>query len=246
MNFDLVEKKVLVTGASGEIGASIARAFHAKGCTLTVSGTRRDRLESLATELGSRCHIVSCDLQNEKMIEELPKETLSIMGHIDILINNAGITKDGLLMRMSNDDWNSVISINLNASMYLIRSVLRVMLKSRWGRIINIGSVVGTSGNAGQVNYAASKAGLIGMTKSVAQEVATRGVTVNCVSPGFVKSAMTDKLSEEQKDRILSSVPMGRMGNANEIAAAILFLASEEASYITGQTIHVNGGMVMV
>jgi 3-oxoacyl-[acyl-carrier protein] reductase len=244
--FDLTGKTALVTGASGGIGAEIARALHAAGATVGLSGTRTGPLEALAAELGGRAHVLPCNLSVAEEVEGLVKRATEAMGSVDILVNNAGITRDGLAMRMSDEDWSSVIDVNLTATFRLCRAAIRGMMKARWGRIVNISSVVGTTGNAGQVNYAAAKAGMVGMSKSLAAEVASRGITVNCVAPGFITTAMTDKLNEEQKARILTAVPAGRMGEAAEIAAAVLFLSAPEAGYVTGATLHVNGGMDMV
>ena len=244
--FDLTGKTALVTGASGGIGADIARALHAAGATVGLSGTRTGPLEALAAELGTRAHVLPCNLSNPEDVESLVKRGVEAMGSLDILVNNAGITKDGLAMRMSDEDWQSVIDVNLTATFRLCRAAIRGMMKARWGRIINISSVVGTTGNAGQVNYAASKAGMVGLSKSLAAEVASRGITVNCVAPGFIETAMTDKLNDQQRAGILTAVPAGRMGTPAEIAAAVLYLASAEAGYVTGATLHVNGGMAMV
>ena len=244
--FDLTGKTALVTGASGGIGADIARALHKAGATVGLSGTRTAPLEALAAELGSRAHVLPCNLSDPASVEGLIKQATEAMGSVDILVNNAGITKDGLAMRMSDEDWQSVIDINLTATFRLCRAAIRGMMKARWGRIVNISSVVGQTGNAGQVNYAASKAGMVGLSKSLAAEVASRGITVNCVAPGFIETAMTDKLNDQQKAGILTAVPAGRMGTASEIAAAVLYLASQEAGYVTGATLHVNGGMSMV
>lgn len=244
--FDLTGKTALVTGASGGIGADIARVLHGAGATVGLSGTRVEPLEALAAELGSRAHVLPCNLSNAEDVEGLVKRAAEAMGSVDILVNNAGITRDGLAMRMSDDDWHSVIDVNLTAAFRLCRAAIRGMMKARWGRIINISSVVGRAGNAGQANYAASKGGLVAMSKSLAEEVASRGITVNCVAPGFIETAMTDKLNEAQRATILASVPAGRMGTPQEIAAAVLFLASSEAAYVTGATLHVNGGMDMV
>ncbi len=244
--FDLTGKSALVTGASGGIGADIARALHAAGATVGLSGTRIEPLEALAAELGERAHVLPCNLSNPEDVETLVKRAAEAMGAVDILVNNAGITRDGLAMRMSDDDWQSVIDVNLTAPFRLSRAAIRGMMKARWGRIINISSVVGRAGNAGQANYAASKGGLVALSKSLAEEVASRGITVNCVAPGFIETAMTDKLNEAQRDTILASVPAGRMGTPQEIAAAVLYLASQEAAYVTGATLHVNGGMDMV
>lgn len=244
--FDLTGKAALVTGASGGIGAEIARALHAAGATVGLSGTRVEPLEALAAELGSRAHVLPCNLSVAEEVEGLVKRAAEAMGAVDILVNNAGITRDGLVMRMSDEDWASVIDVNLTSTFRLCRAAVRGMMKARWGRIVNIGSVVGTTGNGGQVNYAASKAGLLGLSKSLAAEVASRGITVNVVAPGFIATAMTDKLNEDQKSKILTAVPAGRMGEPVEIAAAVLYLASQEAAYVTGATLHVNGGMDMV
>ena len=244
--FDLSGKNALVTGASGGIGGEIARALHKAGATVTLSGTRLAPLEALAAELGDRVHVVTCDLSDAASVEALPKAAAEKMGAVDVLVNNAGITRDNLFMRMSDDEWQSVLDVNLTSTFRLCRGVLRGMMKARWGRIVNISSVVGATGNPGQGNYAASKAGMVGMSKSLAAEVASRGITVNCVAPGFITTAMTEKLNEEQKARILTQVPAGRMGEVGEIAAAVLYLASPEAGYVTGTTLHVNGGMAML
>jgi 3-oxoacyl-[acyl-carrier protein] reductase len=243
--FDLTGKAALVTGASGGIGGAIARALHGQGAAVALSGTRTGPLEALAADLAERAHVLPCDLSDAQAVEALPKRAAELMGSVDILVNNAGITRDQLFMRMSDADWLAVLEVNLTSVMRLSRGVLRGMMKVRWGRIVNISSVVGVTGNAGQANYAASKAGVIGMSKSLAAEVASRGITVNCVAPGFIATAMTDKLTEEQKARINTQIPAGRMGTADEIAAAALYLASDEAGYVTGQTLHVNGGMAM-
>ncbi|MBK5928737.1 3-oxoacyl-[acyl-carrier-protein] reductase [Rhodobaculum claviforme] len=244
--FDLTGKGALITGASGGIGAAVARALHGAGASVALSGTRQAPLEALAADLGARAHVVACDLSDTAAIEALPKRAAEALGGVDILINNAGITRDGLFMRMSDDDWQAVIDVNLTAAFRLSRGVLRGMMKARWGRIVNVTSVVGATGNAGQGNYAAAKAGLVGMSKSLAAEVASRGVTVNCIAPGFIETAMTDKLTDDQKGRILGQIPTGRMGTPEEIAAAALYLASAEAGYVTGATLHVNGGMAML
>ncbi len=244
--FDLTGKTALVTGASGGIGAEIARMLHAQGATVGLSGTRVDPLNALAETLGDRTHVLPCNLGDATAVEALPKQAAEAMGGVDILINNAGITRDGLLLRMSDDDWNSVLDINLTATMRLCRGVLRGMMKARWGRIVNISSIVGNTGNPGQTNYAASKAGMVGLSKSLAAEVASRGITVNCVAPGFITTAMTDKLNDAQKTELLTQVPAGRMGEVGEIGAAVLYLASIEAGYVTGATLHVNGGMAML
>ena len=244
--FDLTGKTALVTGASGGIGADIARALHAAGAVVGLSGTRVAPLEALAAELGERAHVLACNLSEPEEVEGLIKRATEAMGSVDVLVNNAGITRDGLMMRMSDEDWQSVIDVNLTATFRLCRAAIRGMMTARWGRIVNISSVVGTTGNPGQVNYAAAKAGMVGLSKSLAAEVASRGITVNCVAPGFIETAMTDKLNEQQKAGILTVVPAGRMGRPDEIAAAVLYLASPEAGYVTGATLHVNGGMAMI
>ncbi len=244
--FDLTGKTALVTGASGGIGAEIARALHQAGATVGLSGTRVAPLEALAAELGERAHVLACNLSVAEEVEGLVKRGVEALGSVDILVNNAGITRDGLAMRMSDDDWASVIDVNLTATFRLCRAAIRGMMKARHGRIINISSVVGTTGNPGQANYCASKAGMVGMSKALAAEVASRGITVNCVAPGFIETAMTDKLNETQKGGILSAVPAGRMGRPAEIAGAVVYLASDEAGYVTGATLHVNGGMAMI
>lgn len=243
---DLTGKSALVTGASGGIGAAIARSLHAAGATVGLSGTREAPLEALAAELGERAHVLPCNLSDAEAVEALPKSAIAAMGSCDILVNNAGITRDQLFMRMSDDDWASVLDVNLTATMRLCRGVLRGMMKARWGRIVNISSVVGATGNPGQGNYAASKAGMVGMSKSLAYEVASRGITVNAVAPGFIATAMTDKLTEDQQSAILQQIPSGRMGTPEEIASATLYLASPEAGYVTGTVLHVNGGMAML
>jgi len=244
--FDLTGKAALVTGASGGIGGEIARALHGAGAVVALSGTRAGPLEALAADLGERAHVLPCNLSDAEAVEALPKQAAAAMGGVDILVNNAGITRDNLFMRMSDEEWQSVLDVNLTATFRLCRGVLRGMMKARWGRIVNISSVVGATGNPGQGNYAASKAGMVGMSKSLAYEVASRGITVNCVAPGFVTTAMTDKLSDDQKAAILKQVPAGRMGEAAEIGAAVLYLSSPAAGYVTGATLHVNGGMAML
>ncbi|MBW7922759.1 MAG: 3-oxoacyl-[acyl-carrier-protein] reductase [Rubellimicrobium sp.] len=244
--FDLTGKHALVTGASGGIGGAIARALHGAGATVALSGTREGPLRDLAAELGARAHVLPCDLSDAAAVDALPGAAAAATGGIDILVNNAGITRDQLFMRMSDDDWNTVLAVNLTAAMRLSRAAIRPMMKARWGRIVNISSIVGATGNAGQANYAAAKAGLVGMTRAVAAEVASRGITANCVAPGFIATAMTDKLNEAQQAAILGQIPMGRMGTADEIAAAVLYLASPEAAYVTGTVLHVNGGMAML
>ncbi|MDG1207719.1 MAG: 3-oxoacyl-[acyl-carrier-protein] reductase [Paracoccaceae bacterium] len=244
--FDLTGKNALVTGASGGIGGEIARQLHAQGASVALSGTRTEPLEALAAELGDRAHVTPCNLSDADAVDALPKQAAEAMGSVDILVNNAGLTRDNLFMRMSADEWEQVINVNLTASFRLSKGVLRGMMKARWGRIIGVTSIVGVTGNPGQGNYAASKAGMIGMTKSLAAEVASRGVTANCIAPGFIKTAMTDALNEDQHAKLLPSIPAGRMGEASEIAAAAVYLASAEAAYVTGQTLHVNGGMAMI
>ncbi len=244
--FDLRDKTALVTGASGGIGGAIARALHAQGAIVALSGTRVAPLEALAGALGARAHVLPCDLSDAAAVDALPKAAAEAMGGLEILVNNAGITRDTLMMRLSDADWDAVIAVNLTATMRLCRGALRGMMKARAGRIVNISSVVGVTGNPGQANYVASKAGVIGMSKALAAEVASRGITVNCVAPGFIESAMTDKLTDEQKARILGQIPAGRMGSGDEVASAVAWLASDEAAYVTGQTIHVNGGMAMI
>jgi 3-oxoacyl-[acyl-carrier protein] reductase len=244
--FDLTGKTALITGASGGIGGEIARALHAAGATVGLSGTRTEPLEALAAELGDRTHVLPCNLSDSDAVAALPKQASDAMGGVDILVNNAGITRDNLFMRMSDEEWQSVIDVNLTATFKLCKGVLRGMMKARWGRIVNISSVVGATGNPGQGNYAAAKAGMVGMSKSLAYEVASRGITVNAVAPGFIETAMTDKLTDEQKSTILTQIPSGRMGTPEEIAAAVLYLASPEAAYVTGTTLHVNGGMAML
>jgi 3-oxoacyl-[acyl-carrier protein] reductase len=244
--FDLSGRKALVTGASGSIGGGIARALHQQGATVGISGTRREALDSLAAELGERVHVLPCDLADGAAVDALVPSAEAAMGDLDILVNNAGLTRDTLFVRLTDEDWNRVIAVNLTAAFKLSRSVLMGMMRRRFGRIISVSSVVAVTGNAGQGNYAASKAGLIGMTKALAQEVASRGVTANCIAPGFVGSAMTDALNEKQKEAILSRVPAKRLGTVAEIAAAAVYLASDEAAYTTGQTLHVNGGMAMI
>ena len=244
--FDLHKKNVLITGASGGIGSVIAKTLNSAGANVALTGTRNEKLKELASELGENAHVLLCDLSDMAAVDELPKQAVEILGSVDILVNNAGITRDNLLMRMSDDEWQSVIDINMTATMKLCKSVLRGMMKARWGRIINISSVVGATGNPGQANYAASKAGMVGMSKSLAYEVASRGITVNAIAPGFITTAMTEKLNDDQKAKIMEQIPAGRMGNATEIATAALYLASEEAGYITGTTMHINGGMAML
>jgi 3-oxoacyl-[acyl-carrier protein] reductase len=244
--FDLTGQNALVTGASGGIGGAIARALHAQGASVALAGTREAALSALATELGGRAPILIADLSRPDEPERLVKEAEAALGQVDILVSNAGVTRDGLAMRMRDEDWQAVLDINLTAGFKLIRAVLRGMLRRRHGRIISITSLVGIAGNPGQANYAASKAAIIGMSKSIAAEVASRGITVNCIAPGFIATAMTERLSDEQRARGAAAVPMNRFGAPEEVAAAALYLASAEAAYVTGQTLHVNGGMVMI
>ena len=245
--FKLDGKTALVTGASGGIGEATARHLHAQGAHVVLHGTRLEKLSALADQLGERSSFVAADLSDINAVENIIPNASEVAGRsIDILVNNAGFAKDGLLMRMKNQDWQSVLDVNLTANMVLCRSAMRSMMKSKWGRIISISSIVGIIGNPGQTNYAASKAGVIGFSKSLAQEVASRGITVNVVAPGFIETPMTDSLDEKQKNNLLSQVPVGRLGSADEVASAVLFLASNEASYLTGATLHVNGGMVML
>ncbi len=244
--FSLTGKTALITGASGGIGAAIAKALHDAGATIAISGTRVEALEKVKAEVGERVHILPCNLSSAEDVEKLIPAAEAALGGLDILVNNAGITKDGLAMRMKDDDWQAVIDVNLTANFRLSRAAMKLMMKKRWGRIINITSIVGVTGNPGQANYVASKAGLIGMTKSLAQELASRNVTANCVAPGFIATPMTEVLNDKQKETILGRIPAGRMGGPADIAAAVVYLASDEAGYVTGQTLHVNGGMAMV
>ncbi len=244
--FDLSGKRALVTGASGGLGGAIVRALHARGAAVALSGTRREALDKLAGDLGERAKAFPCDLTSAAEVDALVPAVEEALGGVDILVNNAGLTKDGLFIRMSDADWDKVLAVNLTAAFHLSRAVLRGMMKRRYGRIISITSVVAATGNPGQANYIASKAGLAGMSKSLAQEVASRGITVNCVAPGFIATAMTDAMNDKQRESTLAKVPMGRLGSPAEIAAAVLFLASDEAAYVTGETIHVNGGMAMI
>ena len=243
--FDLTGKRALITGASGGIGGAIAKALHAQGAEVAVSGTKVAALEQLAAELGSRVHILPCDLGDVAATEALVPQAEAAMGEVNILVNNAGITRDGLAVRFSDEDWQKVIDVDLTAAFRLIRKALPSMMRKRWGRVISITSVVAFTGNPGQANYAAAKAGLVGMSKALAREVASRNVTVNCVAPGFVGTAMTDVLNEKQKETVLGAVPMKRLGTTAEVASAVLYLASDEAAYITGETIQVKGGMAM-
>ncbi len=244
--FDLTGKNVLITGASGGIGGEIAKVLHGAGAAVGLSGTREAPLEALAAELGERAHVLPCNLSDGTAVDALPKQAVEAMGSVDVLVNNAGITRDQIFMRMSDDEWADVINVNLTSTMRLCKGVIRGMMKSRWGRIVNVSSIVGATGNPGQANYAASKAGMVGMSKSIAYEVASRGITVNCIAPGFIATAMTDKLTDDQKDKINVQIPAGRMGTPEEIAAAALYLASDQAAYVTGTTLHVNGGMAML
>ena len=244
--FNLKGKKALVTGASGGIGGEIAKTLNEAGAEVAISGTRLESLQVLSALLDDNTQIFPCNLSDPIAIEDLLRDASEKMDGIDILVNNAGITRDNLFMRMSDEEWQTVLDINLTATMKLCKGVMRGMMKNRWGRIINISSVVGSTGNPGQANYAASKAGMVGMSKSLALEVASRGITVNIIAPGFIETPMTDKLNEDQKTNILTQVPVGRMGTATEIASAALYLASSEASYLTGATLHINGGMAMI
>jgi 3-oxoacyl-[acyl-carrier protein] reductase len=243
--FALNGRKALVTGATGGIGGAVARALHAQGATVTLSGTRRDALDALASDLGERVHIVEANLSDKDSVEALVPAAEAAMGGLDILVNNAGITRDNLFLRIKDEEWEAVLSVNLTAAFRLSRAAVKGMMRRRHGRIVNIGSVVGSTGNPGQGNYAAAKAGLIGLSKALAAEVASRNITVNVVAPGFITSPMTDALNEKQREAILTTVPAGRLGNGAEIGAAVVYLASDEAAYVTGQTLHVNGGMAM-
>ncbi|WP_106754175.1 3-oxoacyl-[acyl-carrier-protein] reductase [Pannonibacter carbonis] len=244
--FNLTDRMALVTGATGGIGEAIARALHAQGATVTLSGTRAEKLEALAADLGERVHVAPANLSDRAAVEGLIPAAEAAMGRVDILVNNAGITRDNIFMRMKDEEWDQVLEVNLTSGFHLCRAAIKGMMKRRHGRIIGIASVVGITGNPGQANYAAAKAGMIGMYKSVAREIASRAVTVNTIAPGFIETAMTDVLNDKQKESILGSVPAGRLGTAHEIAAAAVYLASDEAGYMTGQTLHVNGGMAMI
>ncbi len=244
--FSLEGKTALVTGASGGIGGAIAEALHAQGATVALSGTRVEPLEALRGKLGDRASVHPCNLSDLSAVDALPKSVEDALGSLDILVNNAGITRDNLFMRMKDDEWDQVVAVNLTATFRLCRGVLRGMMKRRWGRIVNITSVVGTTGNPGQGNYCAAKAGIVGMSKSLGQEVASRNITVNCVAPGFIATPMTDVLNDQQKERILQNVPIGKLGDPVDVAAAVSYLASNGAGYVTGQTLHVNGGMAMI
>ncbi len=243
--FALNNRKALVTGATGGIGGAVARALHAQGATVTLSGTRRDALDALASALGERVHIVEANLSDKDSVEALVPAAEAAMGGLEILVNNAGITRDNLFLRMKDEDWEAVLAVNLTAAFRLSRAAVKGMMRRRHGRIVNIGSVVGSTGNPGQGNYAAAKAGLIGLSKALAAEVASRNITVNVVAPGFIASPMTENLNEKQREAILTTVPAGRLGNGAEIGAAVVYLTSDEAAYVTGQTLHVNGGMAM-
>lgn len=244
--FDLSGKCALVTGATGGIGAEIARALHAQGATVAISGTRQERLDELAQMLGERTFPLACNLSDRAAVSELPKAAEDAMGSLDIVVNNAGITRDNLFMRMKDEEWDQVIAVNLTATFLVCRGALRGMMKRRFGRIINIASISGVVGNPGQGNYAASKAGMVGMTKSLAREVAARGITANCIAPGFIETPMTGELTEKQVEAIASAIPAGTFGKPEDIAAAVVYLSSDEARYVTGETLHVNGGMAMV
>lgn len=244
--FDLTGKTALVTGASGGIGRAIAVALHRQGATLGLSGTRLEVLQALAQTLGARAHVLPCNLADAEATQRLVGEAEAAMGSVDILVNNAGLTRDTLILRMKDEDWQTVLDVNLGAAFRLSRAAVRGMMKRRWGRIVGITSIVGVTGNPGQVNYAASKAGMIGFSKALAQEVASRGITVNTVAPGFIETAMTGALAEEQKAKLIERIPGGRLGTPDDVAAAVVYLTSEEASYVIGQTLHVNGGMAMI
>ncbi len=244
--FDLNGKTALVTGATGGIGGAIARALHAQGATVAISGRNEEKLSALASELGDRVHVLAADLSSSEAVADLVNRAVEAMERIDILVNNAGLTRDGLSMRMKDEDWSDVIDVNMTSTFKLAQACQRGMMKNRFGRIINIASVVGVTGNPGQCNYVASKAGMIGWSKAMAAEVASRGITVNCVAPGFIATAMTDALNDDQKAKINSTIPAGKMGSSDDIATAVVYLASNEAGYVTGTTMHVNGGMAMV
>jgi 3-oxoacyl-[acyl-carrier protein] reductase len=244
--FDLKGKGALVTGASGGIGKAIAKALHAQGATVAISGTNKEKLDALAAELGDRVFVLPCDLRDRAAVAKLGEEAEKALGQVDILVNNAGITHDNLFMRMKDEEWDEVIAVNLTSVFVLIRTILRNMMRRRYGRIVNIASISGVLGNPGQPNYAASKAGLVGMTKSLAREVSARGITANCIAPGFISTPMTDALTPKQVEAIAAAIPAQKFGKPADIAAAVVFLASDEAGYITGETMHINGGMVMV
>jgi 3-oxoacyl-[acyl-carrier protein] reductase len=244
--FDLSGRGALVTGATGGIGGAIARALHAQGASVAISGTKADRLDALAGELGGRVHALRCDLADRTQVDALLPQAEAALGHVDILVNNAGLTRDNLFMRMKDEEWDDVLAVDLTAAFRLARAAVRGMMRRRFGRIVSITSVVGVTGNPGQGNYAAAKAGMIGMSKALALEVASRGITVNCVAPGFIATPMTDALNEKQREAALSRVPAGRLGTSEEVAAAVVYLASDAAAYTTGQTLHVNGGLAMI
>jgi 3-oxoacyl-[acyl-carrier protein] reductase len=244
--FDLTGKGALTTGASGGIGKEIAKALHAQGATVAISGTNKEKLDALAAELGSRVFVLPCDLRDRAAVAKLGEEAEKALGQVDILVNNAGITHDNLFMRMKDEEWDDVIAVNLTSVFVLIRTILRNMMRRRYGRIVNIASISGVLGNPGQPNYAASKAGLVGMTKSLAREVSARGITANCIAPGFISTPMTDALTPKQVEAIAAAIPAQKFGKPEDVAAAVVFLASDEAGYITGETMHINGGMVMV
>jgi 3-oxoacyl-[acyl-carrier protein] reductase len=244
--FDLTGKGALVTGASGGIGAAVAKALHAQGANVAISGTRKEKLDSLAKELGDRVQVLPCDLRDRAAVAKLADEAEKAVGQVDILVNNAGITHDNLFMRMKDEEWDDVINVNLNSVFVLTRGILRGMMRRRYGRIVNIASISGVFGNPGQANYAASKAGLVGMTKSLAREVASRGITANAIAPGFISTPMTDALTPKQVEMIAAAIPAQKFGTPDDIAAAVVFLSSQESGYVTGETMHINGGMVMV
>ena len=244
--FDLSGKCALVTGASGGIGGAVARALHGAGAQVALSGTRREALDKLAGELGERVAVTPCDLSDDAAVDALLEDAATALAPVDILVNNAGLTRDNLALRLKDADWDAVLNVNLRSVFRLSRAALRPMMRARWGRIVNITSVVGVTGNPGQANYVAAKAGMIGMSKSLAQEVASRSITVNCVAPGFIQTPMTDALSEHQRAAILARIPAARLGSGDDIAAGVLYLASDEAAYVTGQTLHINGGMAMI
>jgi 3-oxoacyl-[acyl-carrier protein] reductase len=246
MMFDLTGRTALVTGATGGIGGAIARALHGQGASIALSGTRSEKLEAIAGELGGRVHVLRCDLADRAQVEALVPQAEAALGQVDILVNNAGVTRDNLFMRMKDEEWDDVLAVDLTAAFRLARAAVRGMMRRRYGRIIGITSIVGVTGNAGQGNYAAAKAGMIGMSKALALEVASRGVTVNCVAPGFIATAMTDVLTDKQREAALVRVPAGRLGDVADVAAAVVYLASTEAAYVTGQTLHVNGGLAMI
>ncbi len=244
--FDLTGKGALVTGASGGIGAAVAKAMHAQGANVAISGTRKEKLDALAKELGDRVHVLPCDLRDRAAVVKLAEEAEKTVGQVDILVNNAGITHDNLFMRMKDEEWDDVINVNLNSVFVLTRGILRGMMRRRYGRIVNIASISGVFGNPGQANYAASKAGLVGMTKSLAREVASRGITANAIAPGFISTPMTDALTPKQVEMIAAAIPAQKFGRPDDIASAVVFLSSQESGYVTGETMHINGGMVMV